>query len=151
MSLSGDMLNQQEKSEAIWRALADNTRRCILDLLAERPLTTGQIVRRFEDSHCRTAVMKHMDILVKANLIVVRREGRTRWNYLNPVPIQRVCDRWVSKHVKHMASSLSRLKDMVEERDSMEKEPANRRMSGQGFCGRFESAHGDSEKGKSDG
>lgn len=61
--------------------------------------------------------MKHLQILVDANLVVIRREGRKRWNYLNPVPIQRVCDRWVSKHVKRMASSLSRLKDLVEERE----------------------------------
>jgi DNA-binding transcriptional ArsR family regulator len=127
MSLFGDMSNQQEKSEAIWRSLADVTRREILDILAERPLTTGEIVSRFEDSHCRTAVMKHLDILVDANLVVVRRDGRTRWNYLNPVPIQRVCDRWVSKHVKHMASSVSRLKDLVEERELHEKGTGKRR------------------------
>jgi hypothetical protein len=48
--------------------------------------------------------------------VIVRREGRSRWNYLNPVPIQRVCDRWVSKHVKHLAAAMSRLKDHVEER-----------------------------------
>ena len=117
MSLFGDMSNPQEESEAIWRALADVSRREILDMLAERPLSTGEIVSRFEDSHCRTAVMKHLDILVDANLVVIRREGRKRWNYLNPVPIQRVCDRWVSKHVRHMASALSRLKDVVEERE----------------------------------
>jgi len=65
---------------------------------------------------CRTNVMKHLDILVAAGLVVVRREGRTRWNHINPVPIQRVCDRWVSRHVRNLASAMSRLKDHVEAR-----------------------------------
>lgn len=99
----------------VWRALASRARRAILDALAERPLTTGEVVARFP-SHCRTNVMKHLDVLVAARLVVLRRQGRRRWNYLNPVPIQRVCDRWVSKHVRRVASALSRLKDHVEER-----------------------------------
>lgn len=67
--------------------------------------------------------MKHLTVLVAANLVIVRREGRTRWNYLNPVPIQRVCDRWVSKHVTKMAAAMSRLKDHVEERESNQPQP----------------------------
>lgn len=117
MSLLGDMTDRHKNSEQVWKALADGTRRDILDMLAERPQLTGEIVMRFEDRLCRTAVMKHLEILVDANLVIVRREGRSRWNHLNPVPIQRVCDRWVSKHVRRMASSLSRLKDLVEERE----------------------------------
>lgn len=111
------MNESEDKSEAVWKALADKTRRAILDLLADRALTTGEIVARFDGVFCRTAVMKHVQVLVGANLVLVRREGRTRWNYLNPVPIQRVCDRWVSRHVRQMSSSLSRLKDLVEERE----------------------------------
>ena len=116
MSPFSDM-SKPENSERVWKALADTSRREILDRLADRPWTTSEIVTRFEDSLCRTAVMKHLEILVNANLVVIRRQGRQRWNYLNPVPIQRVCDRWVSKHVRHMASALSRLKDFVEERE----------------------------------
>lgn len=101
------------KNDLIWKALADGTRREILDALAERPQTTGELTSRF-DGLCRTAVMKHLDVLVEAQLVVIRREGRTRWNYLNPVPIQRVCDRWISKHVRGMSSALNRLKDQVE-------------------------------------
>ncbi|MEM6690192.1 MAG: helix-turn-helix domain-containing protein [Planctomycetota bacterium] len=108
-------------ADLVWKSLSDSSRRQILDSLAERPLTTGEIVQRFNGSHCRTAVMKHIDILVRAELVVVRREGRERWNYLNPVPIQRVCDRWVSKHVRHMASALSRLKDAIEEKEASQK------------------------------
>lgn len=113
------MTNAQRQNERVWRALGDPMRRGILDALAERPQTTGELVARF-DSVCRTAVMKHLDVLVAAELVVVRREGRTRWNYLNPVPIQRVCDRWISRHVQRLASSLGRLKDHVEDRHQAE-------------------------------
>lgn len=114
MSLFGDM-SKASNNDAVWKALADATRRQMLDVLSERPLTTGELVARF-DTYCRTAVMKHLEILVAANLVIVRRQGRHRWNYLNPLPIQHVCDRWVSRHVQRMASSLSRLKELVEER-----------------------------------
>lgn len=110
MSLFSDM---NAKHDSVWKALADGTRREILDALAERPRTTGELAGRF-DHLCRTNVMKHIGVLVKANLILVRREGRVRWNHLNPAPIQNVCDRWVRKHVKQMASAMSRLKDLVE-------------------------------------
>ena len=118
MSPYSDMSTQPRNTESVWKALADATRRSILDLLAEHPLSTGDLVCRFEETLCRTAVMKHLQILVDANLVVIRREGRHRWNYLNPVPIQRVCDRWVSRHVKHMSAAVSRLKDFVEERET---------------------------------
>ena len=116
MSPFSDMNKRQEQHDAIWKALADRTRREILDVLAERPQTTGELVERF-DHLCRTNVMKHINILVDANLVIIRREGRNRWNHLNPAPIQLVCDRWVSKHVKNLASSMSRLKEHVEERE----------------------------------
>lgn len=115
MSLFGDMNAKDKQQDVIWKALADVTRREILDALAERPLTTGELVERF-DHLCRTNVMKHVEVLVKARLIVIRREGRRRWNYLNPAPIQAVCDRWVSKHVRHLAGAMSRLKEHVEDR-----------------------------------
>lgn len=106
--MSGD-----EKNERIWKALSDASRREMLDVLADGPRTTGELVAHFEGL-CRTNVMKHLDVLVKANLVIIRREGRSRWNYLNPVPIERVCNRWVSRHVKKTAAALSRLKDLVE-------------------------------------
>ena len=119
MSMIGDMLNQDsnpavgDTRDRVWKALADSTRRDLLDALAERPHTTGELVARCPEL-CRTNVMKHLDVLVDANLVLIRREGRVRWNHLNPVPIQQVCDRWVSRHVQRMASALTRLKDEVE-------------------------------------
>ena len=102
-----------DERDRVWKALADTTRRDLLDALADGPLTTGMLVDRCDGS-CRTNVMKHLQILVEAKLVLVRREGRVRWNYLNPVPIQRVCDRWVSAHVRRMSAALSRLKDEIE-------------------------------------
>jgi len=99
--------------DLVWRALADPVRRRILDDLAKAPRKTGEIVDKVEGL-CRTAVMKHLDILVAADLVIVRREGRFRWNYLNPVPIERVCSRWVNQHVRQLASAMNRLKDVVE-------------------------------------
>ena len=59
--------------------------------------------------------MKHLAILEDAGLVVLRREGRTRWNYLNPVPIDRVCGRWINQHVRHLSSAVNRLKSLVED------------------------------------
>ena len=123
MSPYGDIMkspSNRADPERVWKALADRTRRDILDRLAERPCTTGELTERFAPL-CRTNIMKHLDVLVEANLVIVRREGRVRWNCLNPVPIQRVCDRWVSRHVREMASAMSRLKDHVEGRTKTRK------------------------------
>ncbi len=109
---------QAEDVDKVWRALADPTRRALLDLLAGAPRNTGDICEHFSDPTRgglgRTGVMKHLDVLTDAGLVLVRREGRVRWNYLNPVPIQQVCDRWVSRHVRHIASSLAQLKEVAE-------------------------------------
>ena len=116
MSLLSDM--NAVATDRIWRALADRTRRELLDRLAERPHTTGELVASCP-ALCRTAVMKHLDVLHEAELILVRREGRVRWNELNAMPIQRIYDRWVSKHVRGTASAVSRLKDHAESRGSV--------------------------------
>src|SRR4051812_30689355 len=105
-----------DKSEAVWKALSDSTRRRLLDLLSERPMTTGELCQQFENLS-RCAVMKHLGILESANLVVVRREGKFRWNYMNPVPVQEICERWVSKHTASLASSMLRLKQHVEKKN----------------------------------
>ena len=99
--------------DRVWKALADPTRRALLDALAKRAQTTGALVAQ-SPSLCRTAVMKHLDILEAAGLVIARREGRVRWNQLNPMPIQRIYDRWVARHLRSIASAISRLKDRVE-------------------------------------
>ncbi len=120
MSLNCDMSKLND--DLIWKALADPHRRAMLDLLRAEPRTTGAICDQFDDL-CRTAVMKHLDILVTAQLVLVRRKGRFRWNYLNPMPIQRVCERWIHPYVAPLVSAMSRLKDYVEQpTNSKEKE-----------------------------
>ena len=113
MSLYGDMRDPASNDDRIWRALADPVRRALLDALATGPKITADLVDG-EGRLCRTAVMKHLDVLVAAGLVVVRREGRWRWNYLNPVPIDRICRRWLNKHQRRMGSALNRLKEVVE-------------------------------------
>lgn len=104
--------------DRVWKALSDPTRRAILDLLAARARTTGELCDHFAPRRHgglgRTGVMKHLGVLERAGLVAVRRQGRLRWNHLNPVPIQRVCDRWVSRHVRGLARSADRLRELAE-------------------------------------
>jgi DNA-binding transcriptional ArsR family regulator len=76
----------EEDTALLWRALADPTRRRILDLLRQRPLITGEIAAQFPIS--RIAVMRHLEVLSEAGLAVSRKRGRQRWHYLNTVPLQ---------------------------------------------------------------
>jgi len=99
---------QTEELVVVWRALADPTRREILDLLREGPRTTGDLTDRFALS--RFGVMKHLGILVEAGLVTVRREGRQRWNELNPMPIHQIYRRWIKPFETVAADRLLRLK-----------------------------------------
>jgi DNA-binding transcriptional ArsR family regulator len=103
--------------DAVWRALANPVRRRMLDLLVEEPLTTGDLAERFADDLSRFAVMQHLKVLEEADLVVAVREGRRRFNYLNPVPIQRVYDRWVSRYMQPWTDALTSLKQELEQRE----------------------------------
>ena len=96
----------------LWRALADPTRRRILDLLRERPLITGEIAAQFPIS--RIAVRRHLEVLAEAGLATSRKRGRERWHYLNTVPLQKLHRRWADPAVTGFASTLLRLQDTVE-------------------------------------
>src|SRR5690242_3565715 len=108
----------EEEFTLIWKALADPSRRAILDLLKERPRTTGEICSLFEVS--RFAVMKHLTVLEHAGLIIVRREGRERWNYLNAIPLQEIYERWLKPYEAQWARSLLRMKRYVETTEERE-------------------------------
>ena len=99
--------------EQVWRALANPIRRRMLDLLRDGPMSTGDVAATFDDLS-RFAVMQHIGVLEDAELVVHRRDGRTRLNYLNPVPIQRIYHRWVSKYQEPWAESLVSLKGTLE-------------------------------------
>ena|SRR5688572_15109690 len=102
-----------ESDEGVWRALANPVRRAMLDLLYGGPLTTGAIANHFPDLS-RFAVMQHLGVLGEAGLVLSRKEGRERYNYLNPVPIQQVYDRWVSRYLQPWTEALVSLKDELE-------------------------------------
>ncbi len=102
-----------EDLDAVWKALANPIRRRMLDLLRAGPLTTSELTDSFTDLS-RFAVMQHLRVLVDAELVVARRSGRRRYNHLNPVPIQRIHDRWVSRYRRHWAEALVDLKTELE-------------------------------------
>jgi len=103
----------------VFKALADSTRRALLDALFE---SDGQTLTALEERlpMTRFGVMKHLRILEQAGLLVTRRRGREKLHFLNPVPIRRVHDRWVSKYAEPWAAALSELKANLE-RKTMEK------------------------------
>ena len=106
--------NMKKASEKIvWDALGNETRRKILDLLKEKPRTTGEISTKFK-SLDRCTVMLHLTILTEAGLVIAKREGKFRWNYLNVEPIQRIYERWLSSYAQPAATLLTRLKDDLE-------------------------------------
>jgi len=97
----------------VFRALADPTRRSLLDeLFREDGQTLGALAGRFEMT--RFGVMKHLAQLEEAGLVVTRRRGREKLHFLNPVPIRLVHDRWVSKYAEPWATGLSDLKHRLE-------------------------------------
>jgi DNA-binding transcriptional ArsR family regulator len=105
------------KASPVWRALADPTRRTILDLLRDSPRTSGQLAGHFATT--RFAVRKHLNLLEAAGLVVVRPKGRERWHYLNAMPIHTVYERWVTPYQAHWAGKLSRLKHTLEKGEPM--------------------------------
>lgn len=101
--------------EVVWKALANPVRRTLLDVLGDGPQTTGELAERFPDLS-RFAVMQHLKVLEEAELVVPRRRGRERYNYLNPVPIQQIYDRWVSRYMQPWTEALVGLRHDLESR-----------------------------------
>jgi len=104
----------------VWKALASPIRRAILDDLRDGPRTTGAIGERFPRL-TRFAIMQHLRVLEEAELVIPRRDGRERYNYLNPVPIQRVFDRWVSRYMKPWTEALVSLQSELETQSRKER------------------------------
>jgi len=100
---------KRERQESVFKALADYRRRAMLDLLKDKPQTTGDICKHFKDLD-RCTVMQHLGVLERAELIIVKREGRNRWNYINPLPIKEIYDRWISRYAAHAIDILARMK-----------------------------------------
>jgi len=103
-----------DDDDLVFKALAEPTRRFLLDLLFERDgRTLTELESQVEIS--RFGVMKHLRVLQDAGLVVARRSGREKLHFLNPVPIRLIHDRWIDKYTAGPASMLAGLKKALEE------------------------------------
>jgi DNA-binding transcriptional ArsR family regulator len=109
-------MSRLENNDAVYKALADHRRREILDLLRDEPKTTGDLCAHFKKLD-RCTVMQHLGVLQNAGLIIAKREGRIRWNYINVVPIREIYDRWINKYASPSVELLTKLKHNLEPRD----------------------------------
>ena len=103
--------------DRVFRALADHSRRALLDQLFDSDgLTLGQLCTGALVS--RQAVSKHLRLLEKAGLIVTYWQGREKLHYLNAIPIQEISERWISKYSRRRAGAVTALKRALEEQDN---------------------------------
>jgi DNA-binding transcriptional ArsR family regulator len=116
-------------AEAIFGALADPTRRAVLDLLRRGGQPAGQIAAAFPVS--RPAISKHLRVLRKAHLVSERRNGRHRFYHLNPEPLQTV-DAWLERYRGFWQTNLERLKKFVEDEYVKETSGGENRKSSEG-------------------
>jgi DNA-binding transcriptional ArsR family regulator len=108
------MIRRLDNQDRVFRALGHATRREILDQLRRAPRTTGEVCAAFPRLD-RCTVMQHLGVLERAGLVVVRSEGRQRWNVLNAMPIKEIHDRWIGRYAANAVSLLARLKRDLEE------------------------------------
>ena len=115
MELNGSLFEMSE--EAVFKALADVSRRELLDRLHRKNgQTLGELCEGL--TMTRQAVAKHLAILKGANLVSWKREGRERLHFINPVPIHEIAERWISKFEVPRLEALSRLKKSLEGKES---------------------------------
>jgi len=99
--------------DTVFKALADDTRRQLLDrLFARNGQTLGALCEELEMS--RQAVTKHLALLEAANLISTQKHGREKLHFLNPIPINEIADRWIGKYERHRVRALADLKKHLE-------------------------------------
>lgn len=104
--------------DLVFKALADPTRRALLDALFEQDGQSQSDLEGVVRGHTemtRFGVAKHLRLLEEANLVVSRKQGRTKYHFLNPVPIRAVHDRWIDKYTAARASALLDLKRALED------------------------------------
>lgn len=102
--------------DLVFKALADPTRRLLLDRLFERDGRTLSELEAQVPELTRFGVMKHLRVLEQADLVVTRKRGREKLHYLNPVPIRLIHERWIDKYREHRVSVLVELKNQLEKR-----------------------------------
>ena len=107
------MFTNDEDMDAVFHALAHTARRQMLDLLRETPgLSVGELAKNFDVS--RIAVMNHLTVLERANLVVSKKDGRARKLYLNAMPIQDIHERWTDTFSAHWAERVNIIKNAAE-------------------------------------
>jgi DNA-binding transcriptional ArsR family regulator len=111
-------MSNDDEIDAVFKALANRTRREMCDLLKARPMTTGQLAEALPRID-RTTVMMHLRVLEAAGLVVAVRKGRERFNHLNAMPIQAIHQRWIGPHAAAAASGLASLKARLEAEDAV--------------------------------
>ena len=106
-------MGAHDQDDLVVKARAGADRRHILDLLRDAPMTTGDIGKHL--SHLdRTTVMQHLGVLENARLIISKKKGRCRWNYLDVGPIQRIHERWIKAYAAPSAAFASKLQQDLE-------------------------------------
>jgi DNA-binding transcriptional ArsR family regulator len=115
MSVFADMKSTRQNDQ-IWQALADPVRRGILEYLTGQSRQTGEICERFQKSArlSRTAILRQLDLLVQADLVRVKAEGRARINSLNLAPLEEICLPWLLARKQTWNDRLARLKQLAE-------------------------------------
>src|SRR3954462_5053673 len=107
----------QDDDDRVFKALADPTRRRLLDRLFEREgLSLTELESELEMT--RFGVMKHLRVLEEAGLVLSRRRGREKLHFLNPVPIRLIHDRWIDKYTERRVSALADLKTELEKEEA---------------------------------
>ena len=104
---------RDDRDGLVFKALAGADRRRILDLLRDAPMTTSELATNLPHLD-RTTVMQHLRVLENARLVMSRKEGRCRWNYLDVGPIQRIHERWIQAYATPSARLLSKLQQDLE-------------------------------------
>ena len=110
------IVSLMDDDDVVFKALADPTRRLLLDRLFERDgLTLSELEAEVPDL-TRFGVMRHLGVLERAGLVVTRKQGRHKHHFLNPVPIRQIYERWIDKYRDRLAATLLDLKDHLEGR-----------------------------------
>ncbi len=107
------VMTERHDTDALWKALADPSRRKLLDLLHARDGSTlGELCRHLDMT--RQGVTQHLEVLEAANLVASVRRGREKLHFLNPIPLQEIYERWIAKFEKPRLKALADLKKRLE-------------------------------------
>ena len=106
-------MSSESDDDQIYKALGHFRRRQLLDLIRDNPQTTGSLCEAVPELD-RCTVMQHLKVLEEADLIIVKQQGRERWNYLNALPIRAIHERWIGGYAAGAVDLLARLKGELE-------------------------------------